>query len=997
VHVATVSDLATLAVQLEANLADPKTFVIRGVLRAGVPTQNVLRRIHGSGACFEASARHWLCIDLDTLDLPAELLDFNARADDVVKHAISQLPAEFHDVDCWWQFSSSMGMKPGIRLHLWYWLDRPVSDQEAKAWLSDSPVDTSLYNPVQPHYVANPIFRDGIADPVTKRSGLLRHGLQLEAIAVPTDLAERMTRVTPTRTRSGGTGSRSIGSRDIVRDAAGTVVDGREWWLYLLSIEACRNLLKGLTGTLPSIAEIADDAWHKFVATTDLADGKWIYSDAYEKASYRSAELQDGWRPSTDFSRYDLVPNVPPFYQTDPVDLAAGTGKLDSALDTFFASVTKGQQKRLCLRVTMGMGKTRQTAQQLIKLLKAKPSINVDVYVPRHDLVRELAAALTIASDGSVPIIPIRGRGQHDDDGVAMCARYDVVQQLEQKGIAVRPNACFRSNDDKCPSYDGCPYWEQFRPQSTGAIRILPHAYLGLVRNSALPDPDLVVVDESALPSLITKSALSLQQIATHLMDEAQPDAGKRWIEQIRKGTPILDAARSAGITHDWLRDQKFDRAQGLLAPSNANQSMLASVTKVDLGYARSLTALCAVLAEELEGFPGRADASRLRYSQHFDSILINTVSVPTIPANASLLLLDATADPTIADSIWGALEHVRIDVKQNAHVIQVSDRSGSNHFWSDATHADELMAVATAREARGYKVLIVGNKTLADTLRDREPSTNIQIAHFNALRGTNEYEDCDLIIVAGRNQPPADEVDAMARALFWRDALPLQHDAAALPDALPGVDLPFALRGYTTTDTTDACGMYVRAFTDGRIEAAHAQIREAETIQAIARLRLVRALKPKTVMLLSNLPVDIPVDQVCAWNELMPNALDRLFEKDGYIPVGATGLYLLNPGAFKSEGAAKKALQRAGVLAPYQDKLHHLGRLNVSYRLIKDGEPHGRTQEMIFALQSLDQQFASITHDQIVDTLTTALANADASFQGVHVVSVQFAQEIGT
>ena len=774
-------------------------------------------------------------------------------------------------------------------------------------------------------------------------------------------------------------------------------MDGREWWLYLLSIDACRDLLKGLTGALPSVAQIADETWRRFEVTTNLVDGKWIYSDAYEKASYRFDELQDGWRPSADIRLNELVPHVAPFYHTDLVDLKTGTAQLSRALDTFFANVTKRQHERLCLRVTMGMGKTRQTAQRLIELLKANPSTNVEVYVPRHDLVRELAAALKDAGDGSVPIIPIRGRGQHDDDGVLMCARYDVVQQLEQKGIAVRPNACFKSKDDTCPSYDGCPYWEQFLSQSTGAIRILPHAYLGLVRNSSLPDPDLVVVDESALASLIEKRSLPLRQIATHLTDETLSDAGMRWIESIRQGIPMLDAARSAGITPDWLRGLEFDRAQGLLAPSNANQSILASVAKVDLGYARSLVALCAVLAEELEVYPDRAEASRLRYSKHLDSMLIDRAAVPAVPTSASLLLLDATADPVITDSIWGPLKHIRIDVTQNAYVIQIGDHSGSNTFWTEPSHADELMTVAAARAARGYSVLVVGNKTLADTLRGRKPTANVRIAHFNDLRGTNEYEDCDLIIVAGRNQPPADEVDAMARALFWRDKKPLQHDAAALPDAADEIDLPTALRGYTTADPGDACGVYVRSFSDNRIEAVHAQMREAETIQAIARLRLVRAQKPKTVMLLSSLPVDIRVDQVCKWNELMPNALDQLFEKDGYIPVGATGLYLLNPDAFPSQDAAKKALQRAGARAPYQDTLHHLGRLNVSYRLLQDGKPHGRTQEVIFALRTVDQQFASISHDQIHDTLSAALANADASIQGVHIVDVRFAQEIGT
>ena len=67
---------------------------------------------------------------------------------------------------------------------------------------------------------------------------------------------------------------------------------------------------------------------------------------------------------------------------------------------------------------------------------------------------------------------------------------------------------------------------------------------------------------------------------------------------------------------------------------------------------------------------------------------------------------------------------------------------------------------------------------------------------------------------------------------------------------------------------------MYVRCFSDSRIEAIHAQIREAETVQAIARLRLVRAKKLKLVYLLGNLPVDILVDHLVSWEELMGSSV---------------------------------------------------------------------------------------------------------------------------
>ena len=67
--------------------------------------------------------------------------------------------------------TSSAGLKPGVRLRLWYWLDRAVDDQPCKRWLEASPVDRSLFSPVQAHYIARPNFADLADEPVPQRSG----------------------------------------------------------------------------------------------------------------------------------------------------------------------------------------------------------------------------------------------------------------------------------------------------------------------------------------------------------------------------------------------------------------------------------------------------------------------------------------------------------------------------------------------------------------------------------------------------------------------------------------------------------------------------------------------------------------------------------------------------------------------------------------------------------------------------------------------------------
>jgi hypothetical protein len=62
-------------------------------------------------------------------------------------------------------------MKPGLRGHIWFWLKEPASSASLRA--SALPVDKSLFQAVQIHYVADPVMADGVIDPVRQRMGLV--------------------------------------------------------------------------------------------------------------------------------------------------------------------------------------------------------------------------------------------------------------------------------------------------------------------------------------------------------------------------------------------------------------------------------------------------------------------------------------------------------------------------------------------------------------------------------------------------------------------------------------------------------------------------------------------------------------------------------------------------------------------------------------------------------------------------------------------------------
>jgi hypothetical protein len=195
-----VGSFTALCDTLDRLTHEPFAFIVRGAPRMDINRNHTRRLLHkdpktGDPATFEPVSRCWLLIDFDHQSAPA-LTDAGTDPEAAIQYLIGQLPPEFHDVSCWWQFSSSQGL-PGsedfLSAHLWYWTARPYSDDELTRWSKfvnrdGKLVDGALFRAVQAHYIAAPLFKEGLVDPLPRRCGVW-HGLDdtLELILPPPD------------------------------------------------------------------------------------------------------------------------------------------------------------------------------------------------------------------------------------------------------------------------------------------------------------------------------------------------------------------------------------------------------------------------------------------------------------------------------------------------------------------------------------------------------------------------------------------------------------------------------------------------------------------------------------------------------------------------------------------------------------------------------------------------------------------------------------------
>lgn len=137
----------------------------------------------GDPATIEDAAHFWLLLDIDKLATEGEVFDPVAEPERAVEYILARLPSEFHGARCLWRLTSSAGVekRATISMRLGFWLERALTGAEAKAWLTGTIADCSIYTANQVIYAATPIFKDGRTDPVAKRSGIVEGA----AVVVP--------------------------------------------------------------------------------------------------------------------------------------------------------------------------------------------------------------------------------------------------------------------------------------------------------------------------------------------------------------------------------------------------------------------------------------------------------------------------------------------------------------------------------------------------------------------------------------------------------------------------------------------------------------------------------------------------------------------------------------------------------------------------------------------------------------------------------------------
>ncbi|KHD05997.1 hypothetical protein PN36_07940 [Candidatus Thiomargarita nelsonii] len=565
------------------------------------------------------------------------------------------------------------------------------------------------------------------------------------------------------------------------------------------------------------------------------------------------------------------------------------------------------------VKATASLGKT----WRVCTVASQYPDLQGAMYVPSHLLALEVEGEF---KKNGVNAKAIRGRGVY-------CKKREAAEQIAKLGGHGKVEKLLCCNgENKCIHFHGCPYLDQFNSQPD--VVILQHAHLPLFvskREKQLyrngEHPDYICIDESFVNEFVAASFVDRD--AFYECEQIPEELRKLILEALDWGRPLLKNLRDAGYKGEDLLKvaQKLpDHSPSLsdISPEQSLETQLEKLGKKKLGtYLKKPLKL---IAEELEAtehdycmrvhLVGSTAERKLQiYSHWLKPFTRNKTGKqlnpqPGMTGFIPTLVIDASAQPTLIRKLLGEFDEVpmvEINAKRNAHVTQlISSQVSTTSLRKNDGYIDDVAKIATDAAKKGDQVMIIGpqeftgneNKDIQahDKLLPvtRQFESQIQLGHFNAIRGSNKYKDCNTGIVFSRNQPPTYAVENIARAFFGLDAEEIRFGSEKLPLA------------YNMSDgTQEYCNVW--QMKDDRCQMFLNSMREEETLQAIDRLRLVHhSGLPKKLVVLSNVPLPgLIVDELITTREIRNTSIvDKgdVMRKHLFLNKGAPLVMSLSP-----------------------------------------------------------------------------------------------------
>lgn len=922
--------------------------------------------------------RRWLPVDLDGVPMDD---DFDlVNVDGMIRKAIKRyLPELFHDANVICQLSAGAGTKNDgtLSCHLFFFMDKPRGTVWLRKFMKAfaPATDTSIYKYGQPLYTAAPIVINGV-DPVAKRLWIIRklndfvtlpdvtfEKIEEHAIATGVGLLEHAKGFEAKLALMGHGDDRLCGFHTVITEAAASYVSGK-----LASEIDIPALIKRFQKVVAAAPKDRDPAYYEIYSQTSylenqITSGMAKFCRKPIKPFYPEGEpdigavretlladvetaLLDGVTAAADlfcpglYFEDDRTPKV------TMMQVGTGLGKTRAALKAIIEVKAEAKRARAELtRRIKPLTKKREaegrklSTQDVEETALRNTRIAVGrmgriVYaVPTHSLGTEVMDRVS----SGVTAALWRGRGADDPDwdgkapeAAKMCWRASMLDVLVDCGIAAS-SMCEWTAKGKdpvyCPHFEDCGYRRQLVPCRKADIVIVPHASLAH-EMPAINTRDTLIIDESfwqgtlAGPIDVKISRLRLWGKSDErwlAIYEAVVDASDgylnmdvlkldcRELETLRDKldresnavffrpdwplSRIRNAVRSAGVGNEWRRQHQL--LNNLIRARRKGHNLAVWVRKTD-------------------------DTLKLTWRS----------PIRKHWRGETTLLIDASLDPEIAKIPFPSSSH-EFNIRRPLFVAapfvtttQVVDQPfGIRKFFDDKDQplraVGEMWAIIRMISLSG-PTLVIAQQKLEEELKRRGLPENVELSHFNAIRGRDRWKDVRNAVVIGRTAPTPMEIENLTEHLTGAPVT-----KSICPDS-------GAFRWYMDRQKgirlEDGTGYAVKAdcHPDPMAERLRHQVADEEVEQGIERARGVNRTEenPVNYYIMTNTVTRQVVQHPVLWKDIRPGKAEQMVAA-GLVLFNAAAMAAVYPDLWKSHQAVRDWKKRSKGHEVWNSLLH--------------------------------------------------------------------------
>lgn len=437
-------------------------------------------------------------------------------------------------------------------------------------------------------------------------------------------------------------------------------------------------------------------------------------------------------------------------------------------------------------------------------------------------------------------------RQEGDENGKIETCRYAAPMQtwLNRNYEAI----AFCSNAKICGwEYvnNHCPYHAQKQVLPRRPIIFGQHKHL--INHPLMEQIDLIIVDENPLDAFLHHWIIPGRHIMppgmdpTELFTELIHDLASRAGQDCK-----ADGQNLLALLGGPSRVREACDAFHINLSSKALSPNLRSAYDVDEApYFHLMTLGNLLLREARVAETGRDYPPRVAIANGKLHLLIRH-SVSAHAHGKPLICLDGTANEHLYHAILERpIELIAPAVKMKGRIFQVWPRANGKGTLVDRSGGLTGKAEQLARQVERIVHRHGYTRPAVITFETLKSLFDVETGHFYAARGTNRYEGCDCLIVAGTPQPNLASITETARMLFDKRMQPFSTEWSERDTAYSWRDDDGQARSYPVSGF----------WHDEDLQALLWQYREAEIIQAAHRIRPVR--HAVDVWLLTNIPID--------------------------------------------------------------------------------------------------------------------------------------------